>query len=150
MEPLRREKPRKNDESLKDLFFDLTRETNALIQKEIQLAKTEIIQKTAKMRAGIGAMVGASLFGFMAFFFLLYALAVALAAFMPFWVSSLLVAILSGSVAAILFFVGKEKMQPQGLLPRHTIHSLKELKQVSRQSNSDLRVTQDDRYRRHG
>jgi len=137
---------------LVDKLKEVSDETKVLLQKEVQLAKAEIMQKvdlvkddfqrTASQvsyevqqtkgelaevgkKAGIGAGLfsGAGLFGLAAFATLTTALVAGLAEFMPVWASALIVTGFYGIAAGILAMAGKTKVQQAGdQLPAATEH----------------------------
>lgn len=116
-----------DDRSLGQLFGDLSRQLGTLIQKEIQLAKTEMTTRVTTVGRDAG-MIGAG--GALAYAALLMALiAVALLLIQlgitP-WLGFLLVAILVGAIAAVLIQRGRAELQKTDLAPRQTIETIKE------------------------
>jgi hypothetical protein len=116
-----------DDRSLGQLFGDLSRQLGTLIQKEIQLAKTEMTTRVTTIGRDAG-MIGAG--GALAYAALLMALiAIALLLIQlgitP-WLGFLLVAILVGAIAAVLIQRGRAELQKTDLAPRQTIETIKE------------------------
>jgi Flp pilus assembly protein TadB len=117
----------RDDRSLGDLFGDLSRQLGTLIQKEIQLAKTEMTARVttvgrdaAQMGAGGALANAARLIGLMALAFLLAEL------MNSFWLGFLIVAIVVGVIAAVLIQRGRAELQRTDLTPRQTIETNKE------------------------
>ena len=117
----------RDDRSLGDLFGDLSRQLGTLIQKEIQLAKTEMTARVttvgrdaAMMGAGAALAYAALLIGLMALAFLLAELTRST------WLSFLIVAIVVGVIAAVLIQRGRAELQRTDLTPRQTIETIKE------------------------
>jgi hypothetical protein len=117
----------RDDRSLGDLFGDLSRQLGTLIQKEIQLAKTEMTARVttvgrdaAMMGAGGALAYAALLLGLMALAFLLSELIASV------WLSFLIVALIVGVVAAVLIQRGRSELQRTDLAPRQTIETIKE------------------------
>jgi len=116
-----------DDRSLGQLFGDLSRQLGTLVQKEIQLAKTEMTTRVTTVGRD-AAMIGAG--GVLAYAALLMAL-VALALLLidlgitP-WLGFLLVAVLVGALAAVLIQRGRAELKKTDLAPRQTIETLKE------------------------
>jgi F0F1-type ATP synthase assembly protein I len=117
----------RDDRSLGDLFGDLSRQLGTLIQKEIQLAKTEMTARVttvgrdaAMMGAGGALAYAALLIGLMALAFLLAEL------MNSFWLGFLIVAIVVGVIAAVLIQRGRAELQRTDLTPRQTIETIKE------------------------
>jgi hypothetical protein len=116
-----------DDRSLGQLFGDLSRQLGTLIQKEVQLAKTEMATRVTTIGRDAG-MIGAG--GALAYAALLMALiAIALLLIQlgitP-WLGFLLVAILVGAIAAVLIQRGRAELQKTDLAPRQTIETIKE------------------------
>jgi hypothetical protein len=116
-----------DDRSLGQLFGDLSRQLGTLVQKEIQLAKTEVtsrvttVSRDAAMLGAGGALAyGALLIALVAVSLLLWELGVS-----P-WLAFLLVALVVGVIAAVLIQRGRAELQKTDLAPRQTIETLKE------------------------
>jgi hypothetical protein len=116
-----------DDRSLGQLFGDLSRQLGTLVQKEIQLAKTEVtsrvttVSRDAAMLGAGGALAyGALLIALVAVSLLLWELGVS-----P-WLAFLLVALVVGVIAAVLIQRGRAELQKTDLAPRQTIETVKE------------------------
>jgi hypothetical protein len=116
-----------DDRSLGQLFGDLSRQLGNLVQKEIELAKTEVTTRVttvgrdaAMLGAGGALAYGALLIALIAVALLLIELGVS-----P-WLSFLLVAAVVGIIAAVLIQRGRAELQKTDLAPRQTIETLKE------------------------
>jgi hypothetical protein len=116
-----------DDRSLGQLFGDLSRQLGTLVQKEIELAKTEVTTRVttvgrdaAMLGAGGALAYGALLIALIAVALLLIELGVS-----P-WLSFLLVAAVVGIIAAVLIQRGRAELQKTDLAPRQTIETLKE------------------------
>jgi hypothetical protein len=116
-----------DDRSLGQLFGDLSRQLGNLVQKEIELAKTEVTTRVttvgrdaAMLGAGGALAYGALLIALIAVALLLIELGVS-----P-WLSFLLVAAIVGIIAAVLIQRGRAELQKTDLAPRQTIETLKE------------------------
>jgi F0F1-type ATP synthase assembly protein I len=116
-----------DDRSLGQLFGDLSRQLGTLIQKEIQLAKTEMTARVttvgrdaAMIGAGGALAYAALLLGLMALAFLLAELVTSA------WLGFLIVAVIVGVVAAVLIQRGRAELQKTDLAPRQTIETIKE------------------------
>lgn len=117
----------RDDRSLGQLFGDLSRQLGTLVQKEIELAKTEMTTRVttvgrdaAMLGAGGALAYGALLIGLVAVALLLVELGLS-----P-WLSFLLVALVVGVIAALLIQRGRAELQKADLAPRATIETLKE------------------------
>lgn len=117
----------RDDRSLGQLFGDLSRQLGTLVQKEIELAKTEMTTRVttvgrdaAMLGAGGALAYGALLIALVAVALLLVELGVT-----P-WLAFLLVALVVGVIAALLIQRGRAELQKTDLAPRATIETLKE------------------------
>jgi hypothetical protein len=116
-----------HEQPIGELLKQLARETTTLVHQELELAKAEMRQKAGKAGPGFG-MIGAAggvallALGALTTFFVL-----ALDGAMPNWLAALIVAVVYGAVAAVLYMRGKEKVDDAGSpAPRQTIESVKE------------------------
>jgi hypothetical protein len=116
-----------DDRSLGQLFGDLSRQLGTLIQKEIQLAKTEVTARVTTVGRD-AAMIGAGgALGYAALLLALMALAFLLSELIAsVWLSFLIVALIVGVVAAVLIQRGRSELQRTDLAPRQTIETIKE------------------------
>jgi Putative Actinobacterial Holin-X, holin superfamily III len=116
--------------ALTDLLADLA----DLVQKEMQLAKTEIMEKiTAHLRASVW-MVAAGILGLIATLLLLEAVVFAIASFgVPLHWSCLLVAAVLAAGAFATFYQGRSVAE-EGLLPTRTVNQItQDIKTVKEQ-----------------
>jgi hypothetical protein len=118
---------RADDRSIGELFAELSRETTALIRKEVELATTEMSAKArqAGVQAGVvaagGALVHAGLL------VLLAAIVIGLAQLgVAPWLSALIVAVAVMAGGYALVSQGLAKMRTTNLAPTQTMESLKE------------------------
>jgi Putative Actinobacterial Holin-X, holin superfamily III len=98
-----------------------------LARQELQLAKAEMSEKGKKAGAGAGLLgVAGGLALLAGGAFTAFAI-LALDGVMPNWLAALLVAGVYAAVAAVVFSVGKNRVQEAGpLVPEQTIDSVKE------------------------
>jgi drug/metabolite transporter (DMT)-like permease len=119
--------PNADERSLGDLFSELSRETAALIRKEVELAKTEMAgkAKVAGTQAGIVAAGGA--LAHAGFLVLLAAIVIGLTELgMPPWLAALLVAVAVIGGGYALINQGLSKMRNTSFTPVQTMETLKE------------------------
>ncbi|HEX7255547.1 MAG TPA: phage holin family protein [Gaiellaceae bacterium] len=137
------------DESTTDLVRQLAQETTTLVKQELelaraeasrvgegvitlarqelQLAKAELSKKGKKAGAGAGLIGVAGGVALLAGGALTAFLILALDGVMPNWLAALLVGVAYAVVAAVLFSVGKSRVQEAGpLVPEQTVDSVKE------------------------
>lgn len=98
-----------------------------LARQELELAKAEMSEKGRKAGVGAGVMGAAGAIALLAGGALTAFLILALDGLMPSWLAALLVGVAYAVVAAVLFSVGKRRMQEAApLVPEQTIDSVKE------------------------
>ncbi|MGH2449468.1 MAG: phage holin family protein [Chloroflexota bacterium] len=115
------------DESLGDLFADLSRETGTLVREEVALAKTEITHKFAAAGKDIGFLVAG---GAIAYAGLLALVATAIVAIAQLglwpWLAALIVAVVVLGIGGFLAMRGISNLKHLDVAPRATLDSLKE------------------------
>lgn len=115
-----------NNRSLGDLFNELSQDFSYLIRKEVELARTEVMENLNRAQRGIILVVAAGLIGYAAFIVLLVGLADLLYAWTGvFWLSALIIAVAVAVVSAILYFSGRSALSRVRLTPEQTIETLK-------------------------
>jgi hypothetical protein len=100
-----------DEQSLSQLTKQLTEQTSALAQKEIELAKAELALKGKRLGIGAGALGAAGLFGLYALGALTATAILALAIVLDAWLAALLVAAGYGAIAGVLALTGKKKVE---------------------------------------
>jgi hypothetical protein len=100
-----------DERSLAELTRQLTEQTSALAQKEVELAKAELAVKARRLGIGAGAFGAAGLFGLYALGALTATAILALAIVLDAWLAALLVAAVYGAIAGILALIGRERVK---------------------------------------
>jgi hypothetical protein len=120
----RREDDDVSDVSVGELIGDVTRDLSTLMRQELALAQAELKQEAVKSGKAAGALGGAGFAGYMTVLFLSLALWAALANLMdPGW-AALIVAVLWGIVAAVLYTTGRAKLRQVHPRPDRTVETL--------------------------
>lgn len=114
------------EKTLGELFGDLTRETSTLVRQEVQLAKTEMTQKAAKIGKNLGFAVAGAVFGLGAFMAFVAFLILAIGLFVKLWLAALIVTLLLGALAAVLALKGIAAIKSVSVVPQQTVETLKE------------------------
>ena len=115
-----------NDKSLGGLVKDLTEDLSTLVRSEIALAKLEVKQAVVAMGMAGAMFVGAGFCALVAVAFLFVTAALGLVEIgVPAWLSTLIVAVVLLTICAILFFVGRKKMQGLNVIPTSTVENIK-------------------------
>ena len=117
----------KTERSLGELFGDLSRETGELVRNEVDLAKTEMIQKVTNVGKDVGFLAVGGLVAYAGILILLVALVFGLiAAGLPAWASALIVGLLVAGVGYFLVQRGLSALKRENLAPAATIQTLKD------------------------
>jgi len=117
----------RDDRSLGQLFGDLSRQLNDLVQQEIALARTEITSRIVSLGRDAAMLGAGAALAYAAVLVALVAVALLLVDLgMTPWFAFLLVAAVTGVVAAVLIQRGRENLQHADLAPRQTIETIKD------------------------
>jgi len=117
----------KDERSIGELFGDLARETSTLVRQEVELAKTELTQKATQVGKNIGFLVAGGAVAYAGFLALIAAIAIGLGQLgLPWWIATLLVALVVGGVGAFLVMKGLNALKNESMAPERTIATLKE------------------------
>jgi hypothetical protein len=115
-----------SDASVGELMGDISRNLSTLMRQELELAKVELRQEATKAGKAAGMLGGAGFAGYMTILFLSFALWWALENVMDAGWAALIVAVIWGAVAAVLFVVGRNKMREVNPKPERTVETIKE------------------------
>lgn len=100
-----------SDKSIAELTKQLTDQTSALAQKEIELAKAELQQKGKRLGIGAGAFGAAGVLGFYAFGAFTATLILLIATALEGWIAALIVAVVYAAIAGVLALTGKKQVE---------------------------------------
>jgi hypothetical protein len=112
------------ERSIGELFADLSNETGLLIRQELKLASTELTQKATLVGRQLAFVAAGGVLATAGGLLLLQALVVGLSAYMPLWVSALLVGLVVSAVAAGLAWKGVTTLQHSRIKPEQTLQSI--------------------------
>ena len=113
------------DVSLGELVGNVTRDLSTLMRQELALAQAELKTEARKTGKAAGALGAAGFAGYMAVLFLSVALWWALGNLIGNGWSALVVAVLWGIVAAVLYANGRRKLREVHPTPERTVDTLK-------------------------
>jgi uncharacterized membrane protein YqjE len=115
------------EQPLGELLKELASETTTLVKQDLELAKAEMREKGRKAGPGFGLIGAAGAVGLLAAGALTAFLVLALDGVMPNWLAALIVAVVYGLIAVLLYVQGKGKVDDVGSpAPRQTIETVKE------------------------
>jgi drug/metabolite transporter (DMT)-like permease len=118
---------RTDDRSLGDLLAELSRETSALVRKEVELATTEISEKMKKAGTQAGIMAAGGALVHAGLLVLLAGIVLGLAELgVASWLSALIVAVAVIGGGYFLINQAMTKMRATNYVPTQTMESLKE------------------------
>jgi len=115
-----------SDESLGEMVSQLTSDLATLTRQEMALAKAELRDEAKKAGKGAGMLGGAAFAGWMLALFLSLTIMYALGEVMDLVWAALIVAVLWGIVAAVLYTSGRKALSEVNPKPEQTVDSLKE------------------------
>jgi uncharacterized membrane protein len=116
-----------NDEpSLGDLFSSLTEDMSTLIRQEVDLARTETMEKVSSATRSVVSMVAGGMIAYAGLIGVMIAVIVGLSRFMPLWLSALIVGVVVIVIGAIMIMSGRSSLQKMTVVPEQTVESMKE------------------------
>ncbi|HWI22646.1 MAG TPA: phage holin family protein [Baekduia sp.] len=127
-----------DDRSTGELLRDLSTEITTLVKQELELAKTETMEKGKKFGTGAGIFGAGGVIGLLSLAALTTAVIALLATAMDTWIAALIVAVVYAAFAACAALAGRRQIEKAGpLAPEATIKSTEEdLKWAKTQAQS--------------
>jgi len=122
--------------SLGDLLAEVSRDISTLMRQEVELAKAELKQTAKQTGKGAGLFGGAGVAGFLALMFLSIAVWWALGYLMGNAWSAVIVAVVWGIVAAVLYFTGKKELDEVEGMPQ-TVDTVKEIPETLKRNEEN-------------
>lgn len=124
---LQRDLNRQDSEpTLGDLFTSLTSDLTTLVRKEIELARTETMEKVSGVTRNVVMMVAGGLVAYAGLIALIMAAIFLLNRAMSLWLSALIVGIVVIIIGAILLSIGKSSLNNMTVVPEKTVETMKE------------------------
>lgn len=114
------------DVSLGELFSDLTTDLSTLVRKEIELAKTETIEKVSSAGRNVGMIVAGGLLAYAGLICVLIAIAIGLGNWIGYGLASLIVGVLVIILGFVLVQSGLAALKHMSVTPEKTIETLKD------------------------
>jgi len=121
------DRPERADQSMGELFKELSSETSTLIRQEMDLLKAEMTQKGKEAGKGAGMLGAGAVVGLLALGAMTAFLIALLDTFMATWLAALIVTVVYAAIAGVLALRGKDKVQEAAPpVPEQTVETLKE------------------------
>jgi uncharacterized membrane protein YqjE len=112
--------------SIRQILQDIVNHVTDIVRSEVRLATTEVRQDVAHCGRAAAVIGIAAVLGFYAVGLICLSAVYALQNVMPSWLAALLVAVVVGIVAGILYLTGRKKMAQASLRPDKTIQTLED------------------------
>jgi len=121
----------RQDQSLGELFAELTREIVTLVRQEAALARTEMGQKVSQIGKHVGLLAAGAAVAYAGLLAIIAGIIITLAQHteLSWWASALIVGIVVAALGSVLAWKGLDALRRQDLAPRQTLETLKEDKQ---------------------
>jgi xanthine/uracil permease len=116
----------KQQESLGQLFSDLSRDMSTLVRQEVQLAKVEMAQSAKKAGKDAGYIGVGSALAYAGGLAIVATLIIALAHILPWWLASLIVGVVVAVIGYALIDHGRKALAQEHLMPQQTMETLQE------------------------
>lgn len=120
------------DRSVGTLLRDLSHDITHLLRSEVELARSEMSEKTNQVATGLIGIVAAVVVAHAALLILLQALVVALGNVMPAWLASVIVGVVLAIIAFAMFKKGQNDLKPKNLGPRRTAENVQKDAELAR------------------
>lgn len=120
------------ERSITDVLQDILGNVQDIVRSEVRLAKGELLDELAKLKAAAPLLIVGAVTGILATLFLMWTAVYALALVLPMWAAVLIVAVLLAAVGGATLSAGIKrltKIDP----PKRTIASMKENVQWAKQ-----------------
>jgi hypothetical protein len=122
--------------SLGDLLGEVSRDISTLMRQEVELAKAELKQSAGRAGKGAGLLGGAGYAGAMAVLFLSIALWWGLGHLIDNGWSAVVVAVIWGIIALVLFLIGRKSLKEVDGAPR-TVESLSKIPETLKKNEEN-------------
>ncbi|MDP9315841.1 MAG: phage holin family protein [Chloroflexota bacterium] len=121
---------RRDDRSLGELIAELSRDMTALVRQEVEIARTEIVQKAFQAGKDVGFVAAGGAIAYAGLLAIIASMIIILRkAGLPWWLSALVMGSMIAGLGSFLIFKGLNELKQADLVPRQTIETLKEDKE---------------------
>jgi len=119
--------PRLREQSMGELFKELSNELSTLVRQELRLAQAEMTEKGKKAGLGAGMFGGAGIVSLLALGTLTTCVIAALSKGMDVWLAALIVTVVYAAAAGALALTGKQRItEATPPVPEQTVETVKE------------------------
>jgi uncharacterized membrane protein YqjE len=119
--------PRAREQSMGELFKQLSDDMSTLVRQELRLAQVEMTEKGKRAGIGAGMFGGAGIVGMLALGTLTACIIAALSKAMDVWLAALIVTVIYAAIAGVLALRGKQRISTATPpVPEQTVESVKE------------------------
>jgi predicted phage tail protein len=115
-----------NNASLGRLFRDLADDLSNLTRKEIELARTETMEKVSHASKAVISMAAGGFLAYAGLLVLLAAAVMVIATWVPYWLSAVIVGGVAVIIGLILLQSGRSALQKTNITPEKTVDTMKE------------------------
>ena len=115
-----------NNASLGRLFRDLADDISDLTRKEIELARTETMEKVSHASKAVISMAAGGFIAYAGLLFLLAAAVLVIATWVPYWLSAVIVGSVAVIVGLIMVQGGRSALKDTNIAPEKTVDTMKE------------------------
>ncbi len=112
--------------SVGQLLGEISGDLSKLFRQEVELAKAEVRQEATKAGKAAGFLGGAGFAGYITVLLLSFAVVFGLGNVMDLGWAALIVGVVWGIVAAVLYANGRKKLKDVDPVPHRTVETLKE------------------------
>jgi uncharacterized membrane protein YqjE len=127
MAPVHEPDPQLREQSMGELFKQLSDDMSTLVRQELKLAQAELTEKGKKAGIGVGMFGVAAIVGVVALLTFTACVVAALATGMDVWLAALIVTIVYAVVAVGLALIAKQKVtEAAPPVPEQTVETVKE------------------------
>ena len=116
-----------SNSSVGELLGQVAQDLSMLMRQELELAKAEVKQEITKTGKAAGMLGGAGFAGYMVLLFASIAAWWGLANVMNAGWAALIVTVIWAVIGAVLYMVGRRRMQEVNPVPERTVETVKEL-----------------------
>lgn len=111
--------------SIASLVNSLIGDIQALVRKEVELARAETGEKVSQMRRGVVSLIAGGIVAFAGFLYLLLAATVALEEVLEPWLAALVVGLVVGLIGLAMLASGQSALKTTNLRPERTMDTLR-------------------------